>query len=125
MIKRSPLLLLVFGFLACSAGGDADRRVAKYFDIPVEHSPSAIRQQLLRKFPPGTAADRIYSAISQGGIGRDGVSSFYPADKNNVVVVRSGFRGPTVVATHYGIFFKLDARRRLNDITVQQWFTGP
>ena len=111
--------------LGCSSRHDAQQRIAQYFNVPAERSPNLIREQLLKKFPVGTSEAAIIGAIQHSAIGRDHVSSYYPAGARNIITVRTGFRGLDVVYTEYGIRFVLGADRRLEDIQVEEWLTGP
>jgi len=101
----------------------------KYFQLEgrTELTPEAARRALLMKIPPGAAEQEVYEFLKRAGIGSDGLSSFYPADKDGVITCRIEFdrQSPGVVMESYGVFFLLDQQRRLKDVKVEKWLTGP
>jgi hypothetical protein len=107
----------------------AQKRVRKHLGIPepTPVNPATIRSAILAKLPAGGTDEQIYSFLKKSGVGVDKFSSYHPAGEKDVIVCRIEFDPGSgdLVHTHYGIFFRLDARKRLRDIEVNEWFTGP
>jgi hypothetical protein len=101
----------------------------QYFQLPdgKELTPESARQALLTKIRLGAPEQEVYEFLKKAGIGSDRLSSFYPADKDGVIVCRIEFdrESPRVVKESYGVFFMLDQQRRLKDVKVEKWLTGP
>ena len=110
-------------------GNTAQKRVRKHFAIPEAKALTSktIRAAIFAKLPTGSTEDQVSSFLKKSGIGKDKFSSHYPADEKGVVVCRIEFDPASgeIVHTHYGIFFQLDNRKRLKDVEVKEWYTGP
>jgi hypothetical protein len=109
-------------------GNRAQKRVRKHFAIP-DKTPlteATIREAILAGLPAGSSEKRVYGFLNKCGIGKDEFSSFYPL-KRGKIVCRIEFDPGTgdTVHTHYGIFFRMDADKGLQDVEVQEWYTGP
>jgi hypothetical protein len=72
---------------------------------------------LLAKIRPGAAEQEVYEFLKSAGIGSDGLSSFYRADKEGVIACRIEFdrQSRGVVKESYGVFFLLDHRTQQTD----------
>ena len=110
-------------------GNTAQKRVRKHFAIP-EESPltsQTIRAAILARLPVGSREGQVSSFLTSAGIGKDKWSSHYPADEQGKIVCRIEYDPGSgeIVHTHYGIFFRFDDRKRLKDVEVQEWKTGP
>jgi hypothetical protein len=124
-----PMLCILLTAVACEGASSATERFRQYFHLADarELTPESARQALLTKIRPGVAEQEVYEFLKRAGIGSDGLSSFYPADKDGVIVCRIEFdrESPGVVKESYGVFFLLDQQRRLKDVKVEKWLTGP
>ena len=123
------MLSILLTAVACEGASSATERFRKYFQLAdgKELTPESGRQALLAKIRPGAAEQEVYEFLKRAGIGSDGLSSFYPADKDGVIVCRIEYDrlSPGVVKESYGVFFLLDQQRRLKDVQVEKWLTGP
>ncbi len=125
----SLILCILLSAVACEGASSATERFRQYFQLAEgrELTPESARQALLTKIRPGSSEQEVYEFLKRAGIGSDGLSSFYPADREGVIVCRIEFdRGSSgVVKESYGVFFLLDEQRRLKDVKVEKWLTGP
>jgi len=123
------MLCILLTAVACEGASSATERFRQYFQLAdgKELTPESARQALLTKVRPGTSEQEVYEFLKRAGIGADGLSSFYPADKEGVIVCRIEFdrKSLGVVKESYGVFFLLDQQRRLKDVKVEKWLTGP
>lgn len=120
------ILLVAISVLGCSQY--AERRVRSTFQIPSYKSLSEenIRAAVIKQIPLGSSEDEIYLKLKQLGLGSDGLSSVYPADKKGEIVARIEFDPNELglVKKSYGIIFQLDGRHVLEDVVVHEWLTG-
>jgi hypothetical protein len=123
------MLCLLLTAVACEGASSATERFRRHFQLAdgKELTPESARQALLTKIRLGAAEQEVYEFLKRAGIGSDGLSSFYPADKDGVIVCRIEFdrKSTGVVKESYGVFFLLDQQRRLKDVKVEKWLTGP
>lgn len=123
------ILCVALTAVACEKGSSATERFRRYFQLAEvrDLTPESARQALLAKMPPGSSEQHVYEFLKKAGIGSDGLSSFYLADKEGTIVCRIEFdrKSPGVVQESYGVFFLLDKQRRLKDVRVEKWLTGP
>ena len=130
LVKPLSLVLCILSTAMSGEGASsATERFRRYFEIAHgnELTPESARQVLLTKIPPGASEQEVYQFLKSAGIGADGLSSFYPADKDGVIVCRIEFdrESVAVVKESYGVFFLLDRRGRLQDVKIEKWLTGP
>jgi hypothetical protein len=122
-------LCILLTAAVCDGASSATERFRRYFQLAdgKELTPDSARQALLAKVRPGAAEQEVYEFLKRAGIGSDGLSSFYPADKEGVIVCRIEYdrQSPGVVKESYGVFLLLDQQRRLKDVKVEKWLTGP
>jgi hypothetical protein len=106
------MLCILLTAVACEGASSATERFRQYFHLAngKELTPESARQALLTKIRPGAAEQEVYEFLRTAGIGSDGLSSFYPADKEGVIVCRIEFdrQSPGVVKESYGVFFVLE-----------------
>ncbi len=125
----TSILCILLTAVACEGASSATERFRQHFQLPEgrELTPASAREALLAKIPPGSSEQEVYGFLKKAGIGSDGLSSFYPADKDGVIVCRIEFdrKSPGVVKESYGVFFLLNEQRRLKDVKVEKWLTGP
>lgn len=123
------LCLVLLPAVACEGTSSASERFRKHFQLAEgkELTPESARQALLTKIYLGAAEHDVYDFLKKTGIGTDGLSSFYPADKQGVIVCRIEFdrTSAALVKESYGVFFMLDEQHRLKDVKVEKWLTGP
>lgn len=107
----------------------AQYRLIDYFELNEirEFTPESARTALLSKMPVGTQETEIYDFLNKKGIGKDNLSSFHPADGRDQIVCRIEYDPnlPGLVKKHFGIFFLLDEEKKLRDIRIKPWVTGP
>jgi hypothetical protein len=131
LVKAITMMLCVILLptVACEGASSATERFRKHFQLAEgkDLTPESARQALLTKIRPGAAEHDVYEFLKKAGIGTDGLSSFYPADKQGVIVCRIEFdrTSPALVKESYGVFFLLDDQHRLKDVKVEKWLTGP
>jgi len=129
LVKVPTLLLCILLTAVACEGSSATERFRQHFKLAEEKelTPESARQALLTKIHPGAAEQEVYEFLKKAGIGSDGLSSFYPANTEGVIVCRIEFdrESPGVVKESYGVFFLLDQQRRLRDVKVEKWLTGP
>ncbi|MCK6480223.1 MAG: hypothetical protein L6R43_08740 [Planctomycetes bacterium] len=134
-LPRALLLLLAFVLAAtgcggCSGGGgpggSATARLKRHFGLEKAGTPGEIREGLLRKVPAGTPEQAVIAFLGNSGIGKDGLSSWYPADEQNEIFCRIELDPASfgLVKESYGIGFRLDGNRNLLDIQIHKWSTG-
>jgi len=110
------LLCIVLTAVACEGASSATDRFRQYFQLGEgrELAPGSAREALLAKIPRGSSEQEVYEFLKKAGIGSDGLSSFYPADKYGVIVCRIEFdrKSAGVVKESYGVFFLLNEQRQ-------------
>jgi len=105
---------------------DASTRLARHFGLDDVSTEQAIQAGLVAKLPVGTSEAEVGAFLQRCGIGRDRLSSWYPANEDGAIVCRIEYdvAEPALVKESYGIFFRLDERRTLAEIDVKRWLTG-
>jgi hypothetical protein len=116
-------------------GNTAQKRVRQHFAIPEDKPLTAevIRSAALAKVPVGSAEEQLYSRLKANGVktasevGKADHSYYYPADEEGKVVCRIDLDPGSgeIVHTHYCLVFQLDDGKKLKDVEVKVWFTGP
>ena len=119
------LIVLLAG---CSAQGKLEQRTRDYFQIPSSQQVSAatIRSAALSGVPLGSSTKQVYAYLERRGIGKDGLSSYYPVDEKGEIVCRVEYdpKSLDVVKKSFGIIFVVDTEGKLRDILVKEWLTG-
>jgi hypothetical protein len=105
---------------------DASTRLARHFGLDDVSTEQAIQAGLVAKLPVGTSEAEVGAFLQRCGIGRDRLSSWYPANEDGAIVCRIEYdvSEPALVKQSYGIFFRLDEHRTLAEIDVKRWLTG-
>lgn len=119
--------LIVLAIVGCTLlHPDATTRLGRHFDLDDVSTEQAIEAGLASKVPAGTSEADVGAFLDKSGIGKDGLSSWYPTDKDGVIVCRIEFDTTTLefVKESYGVLFRLDERRTLESIEVKRWLTG-
>jgi hypothetical protein len=128
LVALAALVLLTVGTCAgcVLTHPDATTRLARHFDLGDVSSEQAIEAGLAAKAPAGTSEAAVADFLVRSGIGADHLSSWYPANKDGVIVCRVEYDPATLglAKESYGIFFRLDERRTLAEIDVKRWLTG-
>ena len=126
------LMSLICAFSGCASIRDADddlaRRCRKYFamDPKSEVNAVSIRNAILKMIPMGSDEDVIKARLDESGIGKDGLSSYFPVDSEGRLVCRVEFDRRTFgfVKKSYGVLFRLNSEKKLKDVAVEEWLTG-
>ena len=112
----------------CSAQGELEQRTRRYFEIPASQqvSAAAIRSAILNGTPLESSPKQVYAYLERRGIGKDGLSSYFPLNEKGEIVCRVEYHPKTldVVKNSFGVFFIIDHDKKLKDIQVQEWRTG-
>jgi len=119
---------LVGGLFWLHFRGTATGRLARHFGLLDVSTPAAIERGLLRQVPEGTPEAEIEAWLVGHGIGKDGLSSWYPPEEGEPAIVcriELDPDTPGFVKESYGILFHLDAAGKLERIEVRRWLTGP
>lgn len=127
-MRTLVLALTAFALVACFSD-TAHARLERYFDLPANTANDTLadREAILRRLPLGTLQDSIEALVRRGGVGTDGMSSYYraaPKDTASVRVEYDRHSGP-IVKTSYLVRFAFDSLNRLQDVHVTRWLTGP
>jgi len=107
-----PMLCILLTAVACEGASSATERFRQYFQLADgrELTPESARQALLTKIRLGVAEQEVYEFLKRAGI---------------VCRIEFDRESPGVVKESYGVFFLLDQQRRLKDVKVEKWLTGP
>lgn len=131
MKKGFVFILIVFLILSCGMHSqpEAEKRLRRYFQLSDKVNLSSQPCALLAKIPVGTAEKEVYEFLAKTQIGKDGLSSYYPATDTPVIVCRveydANVPAPNGVAVSFGAFFYLDRERKVNGAKIERWLTGP
>ncbi len=107
----------------------ADARLRKHLRI----EPSAtltepeIRAAALRLIPVGSDESQVRRIVGAAGIGADRLSSYHPPDADGMAHILVGLDSSTfgVVKREYSLALQFSRERKLQDIQVKTWLTGP
>lgn len=118
-----------------SADPTAEYRLLDHFQLAdlglVE--PNSFRSALLKKLPLGTPENQIYSYLEERLVGKNRLSSIYPAERAVQseralqIVCRIEYDPslPGVVKKHFAVAFLLDDERKLKDVRLNSWVSAP
>jgi hypothetical protein len=130
--KVSLVILLAFvvgGAWFVFRGSTADERARTYFRIRLGTAvgPDSIREAFLRDVPLGSTETKVREFVDGSDIGKDGLSEYYPPDKQGQAVIRVELDPRTLglVKKEYCITLRFDIARTLQSVEVDEWFTGP
>lgn len=128
-MKLELLVLITIFSVGCSSHkqSEAELRLRRYFHINNNLSLESKPSPLLAGLPVGTPEKEIYAFLDENGVGRDGMSSYYPAGERREIVCRVEYdlRTPELPAESSGVLIRLDDNRKLREIVVLRWLTGP
>jgi hypothetical protein len=134
MLKTKPVYRPVFvalallTFFGCESN-TADMRLRRY--LRIDHTTplteAEIRAAALRLIPIGSDEDQVRTVITQTGIGSDGLSSYYPPGSDGIahIMVRLDPSTFGIVKSEYSVALHFSRERRLQDVQVKTWATGP
>ena len=125
---RHSTFVIVFSLAAAGCARDRpELRIEKYLGVKASTNPTELRKELLAAIPVGTSEQQLYDLLNESGAAKDPFASWYAAGKDDVVVFRTGkdMRHSAIVYTEYAVFFQLGADRKLHNIQVKEWLTGP
>ena len=112
----------------CDPQADLEQRTRRYFEMPASQHVNAvtIRSAILSGTPLGSPPEQVYAYLERRGIGKDGLSAYYPLNEKGEIVCRVEYNPKTfsLVTKSFGIFFLLDQDQKLQDIQIQEWLTG-
>ena len=126
-------LSLVICLIALSAGcasrpqSEAELRLRRYFhitnDVALESKPCP----LLSTLAVGTPEKEVFAFLDENGVGKDGMSSYYPAGERGEIVCRVEYdlKSPGLVKESFVVLLRLDEERKLREIIVLRGLTGP
>jgi Leucine Rich repeat len=113
-------------------GNTAQKRIRRHFAIPESTplKPDTIRAALLAAVPKGSSRPQVLALLKNSGIGKDTFSYYYTDEdsmKDGGIGCRITFDPDSgeLVHTHYWIGFLFDGQKRLTDVEVKEWYTGP
>jgi hypothetical protein len=108
-------------------GNTAEKRVRKFFSIAENKSltDETIKAAVRDKIPIGSSEKQLLSTLKKCGVVKDKLG--YIFESKNGIGYRTNFDPESgyVVHTHYCIIFEMDAAKKLTDIEVKVWYTGP
>src|SRR5262249_59919294 len=124
-MKFALLVFITVLSIGCSSHrqSEAELRLRRYFhvnnNLPLESRPSP----LLASLPVGTAEKEIYAFLNENGVGKDGMSSYYPGGERGEIVCRVEYdlRTPELPKESFGVLIRLDEDRKLREIVVLRW----
>ena len=115
----------------CDPQADLEQRTRRYFEMPASQHVNAvtIRSAILSGTPLGSSPEQVYAYLERRGIGKDGLSAYYPLNylgAKDKIVCLIGYNPKTlgVVKNKFSVFFLMDRDQKLQDIQVQEWHTG-
>jgi hypothetical protein len=109
-------------------GNSAEKRVRKHFAIAESEvvNQKTIRSAILAKLPVGSSEEQVKSFLKKSGIGEDNLSAYYPLEKGRITCrIEFDPNSGWIVHKHYGIFFMMDEKKCLKEVSIEVWFTGP
>ena len=128
-MRVGPAISLIILLVGCThhSQSEAEVRLRRYFQISGDEDLGSKPSPLLSKLPVGTPEKEVYEFLDKNGVGEDGMSSYYPAGERSEIVCRVEYdlKSPEPVKEHFGIQLRLDDERKLREIIVRRWLTGP
>ena len=129
-MRAKAIELCLMALLAgCSAQAELEQRVHRYFKMPASQQvgTTTIRSAILNSVSLGASASDVYGYLEHRGIGKDGLSSYYPLNEQGEIVCRVEYNPKTlsVVKKTFGIIFVMGTEGKLRNIKVKEWLTGP
>lgn len=87
---------------------------------------ATIKEAVLPLLPVGTPASTIKGTLSQAGIGKDGLSTYFEPNKENVAVIFINYDVHTfgVVKASYSISLRLSSEQTIQDVDVKKLITA-
>jgi hypothetical protein len=86
---------------------------------------ASIRSALLKAFPQGSTYDQVSNFLKQKIVDKREKGIIIP-DKDNGILWRVTVNNRvSIIALEYAVFFHFDADKKLQDIKVEEWLTGP
>lgn len=112
----------------CSSRLEIEQRLRHYFGISTgaKVNPGTIQSAILRDLSTGVSAQTIYDYLDKKGIGRDGLSSYYPINPAGEIVCRVDFNPKAfdLVKKSYVIIFSMETNDQLKNVSVKENLTG-
>ena len=113
----------------CAADPTAEYRLLDLFQISDQEalSPESFRKAVLEKLLPGTEEEAIYRYLEERLAGKDPFSSYHRAEDHGRIVCRIEYDPtlPGLVKKHFAVTFLLDGSKKLRDVHLASWVTGP
>ena len=144
MIKKNMTILLtvalIFVFLCLFIvwylqvhGNDANKefeqRIRNYFNISSQQqiNNSSIKDSILMEIPVGSSFEQALGYLTSKKIGRDALSTFYPINKDKIIIIRTEYnpRFFFVVKRRYTIKLMFGVDDKLQDINIESVAIGP
>jgi len=113
---------------ALFSGESTEDRLGRQLGLSDVDSTDAIRAALLQRVPIGSSESDVVAFLQARGVGRDPLSGYEFVDGGARIIAyfeRDRSNRWRLVQFDYGINFKLDERRQLNDVVVTSIGTGP
>jgi hypothetical protein len=130
--KAIGFLLVSLGISITESWADsAEDRIRSHFSIPasVRLTEETIKHAVLRVLPVGSPAISIRPKLLDLGIRESGLSKYVESEKDNVAVIRIEYDPKTfdIVKKSYiiSLYLTSDPIRTIQDVTVNEWLTGP
>jgi hypothetical protein len=124
-----PLLFLSLIAIAGCSTDSAEQRLRQYFALPAGGSSDtlALSTAILEQLQRGTPEEQIAATLKSRGVGGDSLSRYYPPTNSDTGIVRveHDSRGANIVMKSYGVRLVFDSNRKLSDVRVSEWLTGP
>jgi hypothetical protein len=123
------LFVLPMGYKKSAADPTAEYRLLDIFQLGDLGNLSAgsLRSALLEKIPFGTSGEQIYDYLEERLVGNDPFSSYYRAEDDKRIVCRMDYDPtlPGLVKKHFSVTFFLDEDKKLREVRLDSWLTGP
>jgi hypothetical protein len=128
LTATNEAIVLPFDYKKVLADPTAEYRFVDYFRLSTleQFTVESARSELLERLPRGSSEVGVYNFLEESGIGRDGLSSYYPKDGSGEIVCRIEYDPtlPGMVKKHFGVIFVLDGQNKLKDVEIHAWLTG-
>jgi hypothetical protein len=126
--RRALVVLALLALVGCESN-TAESRLRKHLQIgpATPLTEPTIRAAALRLLPVGSDESDVREIVTASGIGGDGLSSYYPPGANGVahIVIRLDSSTFGSVKREYSLALQFTRERKLDDIQVKTWLTGP